>query len=77
MAAGIKTVPAVVQDVNREEELGVAPPVQQNKNLYLEHPRPPMLRDYFNASLHQVVQVPRRSRQIRLQFGMEPQDVPG
>jgi hypothetical protein len=67
----------VVRDVSREEELDVVPAVQQNKKLYLENPRPPMLKDYFNDSLHQVVQVPRRSRQIRLQFGVEPSDVPG
>jgi hypothetical protein len=77
MAAGIKTVPAVVQEAAREEDLGFAPLVQQNRKLYLEHSRPPMLKDYFNNSLHQIVQVPRRSRQVRLQFGMEPQDVPG
>jgi hypothetical protein len=77
IAAGFNAVPALVQDVTREEELSVAPPVQQNKKLYLEHPRPPMLKDYFNSSLHQVVEMPRRSRQIRLQFGVEPSDVPG
>ncbi len=77
MAAGFNAVPALVQDVSREEEFSVAPPVQQNKKLYLEHPRPPMLKDYFNNSLHQIVQVPRRSRQIRLQFGIDPADVPG
>jgi hypothetical protein len=76
-AAGLKSALAIVQDITREEELGFAPPVQQNKNLYLEHRRPPMLKDYFNSSLHEVVQVPRRSRQVRLQFGMEAQDIPG
>jgi hypothetical protein len=77
MAAGITAVPAIVQDVAREEELSSFPAIQQNKRLYLESPRPPMLKDYFNSSLYQVVQMPRRFRQIRLQFGMEPQDVPG
>jgi hypothetical protein len=75
MAAGITHVPAVVQRATRDDELQlVVPRVLQEKQLYLDNPRPPMLKDYFSESLHAVVQAPPRHRQIRVQFGQEPMD---
>jgi hypothetical protein len=76
-SAGITQVPALVQTITREDQLSAIPQVQQNAQLYLQSPRPPMLKDYFNPSLHETIQAPRRVRQIRLQFGMETSDAPG
>lgn len=75
-AAGLTHVPAVVQTATREDDLAIVPTVQQNAPFFLQNPRPPMLKDYFNDSLHEVVTAPLSSRQIRLQFGVEPTDVP-
>jgi len=76
-AAGLTHAPAVVQTVTREDQLNVIPLVQQNRELYLAHPRPPMLKDYFNAELCEVIQAPRKLRQVRVQFGVEQLDAPG
>jgi hypothetical protein len=75
-AAGFTHTFAVVQNASREADLSVVPLVQQNKELYLENPRPPMLKDYFDPALVKQVAVPRRARQIKLQFGVEPLDAP-
>jgi hypothetical protein len=76
-AAGATHAIAVVQDLTREEELSIVPLVQQNRGVYLGSPRPPMLRDYFNPQLTEVIEAPRKVRQIRLQFAMEQIDAPG
>lgn len=76
-SAGIARVPALVQTITRQDQLSVIPPVQQNLQLYLNSPRPPMLKDYFNPTLHEAIHAPRRMRQIRLQFGMDTLDAPG
>jgi hypothetical protein len=76
-ASGITRVPALVQRIIREDQLSTIPQVQQNTQLYLQSPRPPLLRDYFNPALHEIVRVPRRLRQIRLPFGLEVSDAPG
>jgi hypothetical protein len=75
-AAGIGRVPVVVQEVTRQEELVFIPPVKQSPELYLAATRPPMLKDYFDAQLHTVLEVPRRLRQVRLTFGIEATDTP-
>jgi hypothetical protein len=76
-AAGVTHAPAVIQTVTRPDELSIVPQVQQNPDMYLATPRPPMLKDYFNPILSQVVEAPRRLRQVRLQFVMEQFDAPG
>jgi hypothetical protein len=77
MAASITRVPALIQQVTREEELQVAPKVLQDKQLYLQNPRPPMLKDYFREPLHEVIHAARRNRQIRVQYVQEQMDTPG
>jgi hypothetical protein len=77
MAAGLTQVPALIQQVTREDELQIAPKVLQDKQLYLQNPRPPMLKDYFLGSLHEVIYSPRRNRQIRVQYVQEQMDTPG
>lgn len=76
---GITHVPCFIQQVSRREELVVAgaPVVQQNPDLYLVAPRPPVLKDYFDPNLRKLVAVPRKLRQVKLTFGLEVTDVPG
>ncbi len=74
--AGVTRVPCIVQRVTRREELEMCPAVQQNPDLYLKHPRPPVLKDYFDPQLRKVIPVPRQLRQVKVAFGVETIDVP-
>lgn len=75
---GVTHVPCIVQDVTRREELEVLGfgDLQQNPDLYLKSPRPPMLRDYFDPELRKIVPVVRKQRGYRISFGVEPMDIP-
>jgi hypothetical protein len=77
-AAGHQHVPCLVQNVTRPEELEVllAPEVQQRLDLYLQSPRPPMLRDYFDEQLHVRIPAPRIGRQVRVIVQPEQIDLP-
>jgi hypothetical protein len=44
--------------------------------MFLTHPRPPLLKDYFDERLHAVVHVPRRYRQVQLGFNAGQADLP-
>jgi hypothetical protein len=75
---GITRVPCIVQHVSSREELDVtaASDVTDNPDLYLKHPRPPMLRDYFHPKLHKVMAVHRRLRQVTVKFEVDETFVP-
>ena len=75
---GITHAPCIVQHVSSRDELDVvaASDIRNNPDLYLKHPRPMMLRDYFDAKLHKVMPVHRRLRQVTVRFEVEEQDVP-
>jgi len=77
-AAGVTHVPCILQQVAGLEELGlVAPtPVRRRPQLYLGHPRPPMLRDYFDPQLRTVVPSVARLRQVTVRFAVEETSVP-
>jgi hypothetical protein len=77
--AGLEKVPAVIQRITRPEELEVIGPkaVHANPDPYLQHPRPPLLKDYFDPALRKVIRVPRRARQVRITFNVESLDIPG
>jgi hypothetical protein len=51
--------------------------MQQHKEAFLEQPRPPLLRDYFDKNLHLVVHVPRKTRQLRVAVNYEEGGAPG
>lgn len=75
---GITHAPCLVQRVTRPEELPLIASgdlAQQPQN-YLAVPRPPMLKDYFDARLRLVLPVPSKNRMVRVQFGAEQSDVP-
>jgi len=75
---GIKQVPCIVQHVNIPEELAVvSQPIAENPAAYLGHPRPSMLKDYFDPQLRKLVPVWRKARQVKVQFGIDMLDVPG
>jgi len=75
---GLTQAPCIIQYVSRREELKVIAgnDLQQNPELYLKAPRPPLLKDYFDPKLRKLVMVPRKLRQIKVTFGVEQIDVP-
>ena len=77
-AAGHTHAPCLVQNVSRREELElVSPEVEQRPGLYLDEPRPPLLKDYFNDRLRLTVHVPRSRKQIQVAVNYQPVEVPG
>jgi hypothetical protein len=70
---GVTHVPCIIEHVSSEEELEVvvSSEVRDRPDLYLKHPRPPMLRDYFNPRLRKVMLVHRQLRQITVKFEVE------
>lgn len=75
-ASGLTHAIAVVQRLSANN-VSAVPAIQQAQNLYLESARPPMLTDFLRPELFHEIEVPHRSRQIRLQFGSEQFDAPG
>jgi len=75
---GITHVPCLVQDVTRRDELELisSGDVRNNPERYLEDPRPPLLKDYFNDKLRKLVDVQRKNRLVRVQFGVEQSEIP-
>ena len=75
---GVTHVPCIVQHVSSREKLDVvaASKVVENLDYYLKHPRPSMLRDYFNPKLHKVMPVHRQLRQITVKFEVDQEYVP-
>jgi hypothetical protein len=49
----------------------VSAEVHDNPDLYLKHPLPPMLRDYFNLRLRKVMLMHQQLRQITVKFEVE------
>jgi hypothetical protein len=75
---GFHRVPCIVQHVASSDELELvaSSAVQDNPDHYLKHPRPSMLRDYFNPKLHKVMPVHRRLRQIIVRFEIDEAYIP-
>src|SRR2546426_11303955 len=74
---GITHVPCIVQHVSSRDELDVvaSAEIRDNPDLYLQRPRPMMLRDYFDPKLHKVMPVHRRLRPGNLRVEGGEQDV--
>jgi len=77
-ALGFTHLPCVVQHAPTREELEVvAPPeVRRDPDRFLRNPRPPLLKDYFDARLIKVMPVQRLRRQVELRFSVSEYDVP-
>src|SRR6267143_5024576 len=75
---GVTHVPCIIQHVSSREKLDVtaASKVADNPDYYLKHPRPSMLRDYFNPKLHKIMTVHRQLRQITVKFEVDTAEVP-
>lgn len=77
-AMGFTHVPCLVQHVSTRDELDLVAPsaVRHDPEFFLEKPRPPMLRDYFDSALHKVLLVHRELRQVRVRFSVSESYVP-
>jgi hypothetical protein len=75
---GVTHAPCIVQHVATRDALDVvaASAVRQDPDFYLKHPRPTMLRDYFNPKLYKVMPVRHRLRQVTVRFQFEENSVP-
>ena len=77
-AAGHTHAPVLIQNVAHQEEVELLlPEIESHRNLYLTHPRPPLLRDYFDTELRLLVHVPRNARQVRVAVNFEESYSPG
>jgi len=68
----------VIEHVSSAEELEVvmSSEVRDKPDLYLRHPRPPILRDYFNSRLRKVMHAHWQLRQITVKFEVEESFAP-
>jgi len=57
-----------------EERIPVAANAQPD--LFVRHPRPPMLKDYFDPKLRKIIPVIRRLRQVTVKFQVDEAFVP-
>ncbi|MGD8573872.1 MAG: hypothetical protein PVJ40_02875 [Gammaproteobacteria bacterium] len=75
---GFTHVPCLVQHVSNRDELSLVAPTEvvQHANYYLKHPRPSMLKDYFNPSLRKVMRVQRVLRQVKVRFSVSEYYIP-
>jgi len=75
---GVTHVPCIIQHVSSRDALAVVAPshVADNSDYYLKHPRPSMLKDYFDPRLHKVMAVHRQLRQITVKFEVDEAHVP-
>jgi hypothetical protein len=75
---GLTHAPAVVQEVKRADEMGAAggTAFRRNPDFYLRSPRPPVLKDYFDAELRKVVRLVPTARHVRVRFTVEEVDLP-
>src|SRR5207247_389945 len=75
---GFTHVPCIVQHVSSRDELDIvaASDVVEDPDYYLKHPRPAMLKDYFNPKLYKIMPVNRRMNQVIVKFQVEETNVP-
>jgi len=75
---GITHAPSIVQHLSSLDQVDViaSSEVADSPDHFLKHPRPSMLKDYFNPKLHKVMPVHRRLRQITVKFEVEETFVP-
>jgi hypothetical protein len=75
---GIERVPCIVQDARGREELGtlISQEVCRNADRYLNGPRPPILKDYFDPALRRSLKAVHKLRQVRVSFEVRQTEVP-
>jgi hypothetical protein len=75
---GVTHAPCVLQHVQCREELNVvaAGTILRNPDAYLKAPRPPLLKDYFEAKLGRRVRLVPACKQVKISFTIEESEVP-
>ena len=75
---GVTHVPCIVQHASSRAELELVGSrfVRRDPDYYLKHPRPPMVKDYFDPQLRKIVPVHRRLRQVTVKFEVDEAFVP-
>lgn len=75
---GFTHAPCIIQHVSSREELELvaSSDVLRDPDRYLEHPRPSMLRDYFDPKLRKIIPTHRRMRQVTVKFEVDEAYVP-
>jgi hypothetical protein len=75
---GVTHAPVVVQRVTHPDEVELLAPraVQRNPDLYLNGPRPPVLKDYFDPRLSRTVRLAMTTKEVRVRFSIEELDMP-
>jgi hypothetical protein len=70
---GVTHLPCIVQHVSSRDELSVlaSTAITDAPNLFLQEPRPMMLKDYFDPRLRKVMPVRRRLRQVTVKFDVD------
>jgi hypothetical protein len=75
---GVTHVPCIVQHVSTREQLEVvaSSDIARDPDVYLAHPRPSMLRDYFDPRLFTTMSVHRRLHKVTVSFEYDEDFVP-
>jgi hypothetical protein len=75
---GVTHVPCIIQHASSRDEVDAvaATEVRKNPDAYLKHPRPSMLKDYFDPQLSLSFPAYRRLRQITVRFEIDENAVP-
>jgi hypothetical protein len=75
---GITHAPCLIRHVTNREELRAvtSSEIRKNPDLYLKHPRPAVLKDYFDPRLHKVIDVHRTLSQIIVKVDVKCIDIP-
>jgi hypothetical protein len=76
---GVTHVPCVIQEArDRDELMRIATgALRRLPDLYLQDPRPPLLKDYFNPRLRHLVRLAPLLRHVQIRFTREEFDQPG
>jgi hypothetical protein len=75
---GVTHIPCIIQHAASRDEVDAvaATEIRKNPDAYLKHPRPSMLKDYFDPALHLVMPAYRRLRQVTVRFEVEENSLP-
>ncbi len=70
---GVTHAPCIIQVCAHWEDVAVAGAgaISRNADLYFSHPRPPMLRDFFNPLLARTFRTHRLRKEIRVTFEID------
>jgi hypothetical protein len=74
---GITHVPCVIQKAATPSELTsvAAGALRKRPDFYVKEPRPPVLKDYFESRLRQVLRLRPINRHVKVRFTVETYDV--